>query len=216
MKPTCRSVDKKKQKILLEDQLYDSLPEIRSLIEPLLNKVYETGIPRHGLEFPIVLNRYGQHDRTYFNFVYQALKDEAGNITGIFVVANDVTNMVKARQALEESERQFRNMVMQSPIAMTIFRGPDYVIDIANQALLDNIWHKKAEEVMGRKALEIFPELKKQKYAALLEKVFTSGEPYSEKDAFAIVGEEGFYLDFRIQATERYRWKSNRHPHHRV
>jgi PAS domain S-box-containing protein len=191
-------IDKKADEFIGRS-VYDSLPEIRSLTEPLLNKVYETGIPCHGLEFPIVLNRYGQHDRTYFNFVYQALKDDAGNITGIFVVANDVTNMVKARQALEESERQFRNMVMQSPIAMTIFRGPEYIIDIANQALLDNIWRKKAEEVIGRKALEVFPELKEQKYAALLEKVFTSGDPYREKDAFAIVGEERFYLDFEYR-----------------
>lgn len=188
-------VDKKAEDVIGRS-LYDVLPEVRASVEPLLYNVFKTGIPYYGLEFPVILNRYGQQELTYFNFVYQALKDNNGIVTGIFVVANEVTTMVRAKHALEESERQFRNMVMQSPIAMTIFRGPEYVIDIANQTLMDNIWHKKAEEVMGKKALEVFPELKNQKYPELLEKVYNTGEAHREKESFAIVGELGFYLDF--------------------
>ncbi|ASZ13655.1 PAS domain-containing protein [Chitinophaga pendula] len=188
-------VDKKEEE-LIGRSLYDSLPEVRTFVEPLLDKVYNTGVSHYGFEFPVILNRYGQSELTYFNFVYQALKDAEGAIFGVFVVANEVTTLVRVKQSIEESERQFRNMVMQSPIAMTIFRGPDHIIELANTTLLKNIWRKTEEEVMGKKALEVFPELKTQKYPALLQKVLNTGITHRESESLAIVGEESFYLDF--------------------
>lgn len=175
--------------------LYDSIPEVRSSVEPLLRKVYETGIPYNGYQFPVFLDRYGQRELTFFNFVYQALLED-GQITGVIVVANEVTSLVNAKRFIEESERQFRNMVMQSPIAMTIFRGTDFIIETANRTMLDNIWRMNESDVIGKKALEVFPELKNQKFPALLRQVFETGVPYHESEAFAIVVDKTFYLDF--------------------
>lgn len=199
-------VDRKEEEFIGRS-LYDSLPEVKTFVEPLLNNVYNTGAPHYGLEFPVILNRYGQSELTYFNFVYQALRDEQGIIFGIFVVATEVTTLVRTKQSIEESERQFRNLVMQSPIAMTIFRGPDHIIELANTALLKNIWRKTEEEVIGKKALEVFPELQTQKYPALLKKVLTSGIVHRESESLAIVGEQSFYLDFEyapLKDTEGY------------
>ncbi len=180
--------------------LYDSLPEVKDRVAPLLEKVLQTGIPYHGFEFPVFLNRYGLKELTYFNFVYQALKEENGEISGIIVVANEVTETVKAKQSLEENGRQFRNMVMQSPIAMTIFRGQELVIEMANQILLKNIWRKTEEEVIGKKVLDVFPELREQKYPELLYRVLNTGISHQEKESLALVeGNDGlktFYLDY--------------------
>jgi hypothetical protein len=91
-------------------------------------------------------------------------------------------------------------MVMQSPIPMTILRGKDYIIELANKAMLENIWRKSEAEIIGKPILEVFPELKEQKYPGLLKKVFTSGKTHSEKESLAYVeGNDGikkFYLDF--------------------
>lgn len=186
----------RKEEDLVGRSLYEILPEVRSSVEPLLSKVFETGIPYNGFQFPVFLNRYGQRELTYFNFVYQALMDEDGSISGIVVVATEVTSLVNAKRFIEESERQFRNMVMQSPIAMTIFRGPEFVIETANQTLLDTIWRMQESDVIGKKALDVFPELKKQKFPALLRQVYETGIAYREKEAFAIVVDQSFYLDY--------------------
>ena len=183
--------------------LFDALPEVRMAVAPILKNVLETGIPYYGIEFPVFLNKTGKEEITYFNFVYHPLKEEDGSIRDIIVVASDVTGSVKAKHTLEESEQQFRNMVMQSPIAMTIFRGKDFIIEIANKELVDNIWRRKAAEVIGQPALELFPELKDQKYVGLLNQVYDTGNTHREKESIAWVqGDDGmrkFYLDFEYR-----------------
>ncbi len=188
------------EKELLGHSLFDSIPEVEEIVRPLLTRVLETGIAFHATEFKVTLNRYGKSENAYFNMVYQPLREVDGSVSGVMVVATEVTRQVEARHALEESDKRFRSMVMQSPIGMTIFRGPDLVIEMPNETLLKKIWHKKEEEVVGRKALEVFPELKEQKFPELLQRVMTTGISHREDEAIAFVqGNEGmkkFYLDF--------------------
>ncbi|MGN6436210.1 MAG: PAS domain S-box protein [Agriterribacter sp.] len=185
---------------MINRSLFDSLPEVQETVAPLLNGVLNTGTPYHGNEFPVILNRYGNAELTYFNFVYQPFKEPDGSISGVIVVAVEVTQSVKAKHLLAESEKQFRSVVMRSPIAMTIFRGTDYIIDMANTAMFEKIWRKKPEDILGTKALETFPELNDQKYPELLKKVYATGEPHREVESVAYVqGDDGlqkFYLDF--------------------
>lgn len=139
--------------------LFASLPEVKEAVEPLLLKVLATGIPYFGNEFEVFINRFGKKEITYFNFVYQPLYEKPGTISGIIVVANEVTKQVEAKHKLEESEKKFSQMVMHSPIAMTTLRGKDFIIEMANTELLKNIWRKELHEVSGKKILEVFPEL---------------------------------------------------------
>lgn len=183
--------------------LFDSLPEVRSAVEPLLSNVYASGAPYFGNEFPVTLNRYGQSKTAFFNFVYQPAYDDNGKVNGIIVVANEVTSLVIAKQNLTESERKFKDLVMQSPMPITIFKGEDFVIDLANHRMIDTIWRKKESEVMGKPLLEVFPELNDQKYPELLRKVYHDGIIHSEKESVAYVdGDDGmrkFYLDYSYE-----------------
>ncbi|WP_343688901.1 PAS domain-containing protein [Chitinophaga sp.] len=180
--------------------LYDVLPEVKESVKPLLDNVWDTVTPHYGNEFPVTLVRHGVPEVVYFNFVYQPLKNNNGEIDGVMVAATDVTAAVKARHSIIESENQFRNLVMQSPIAMAIFKGRNMVIDMANTTMLKTMWRRSAGDVMGRTLLEVFPELEGQKFPSLLEQVFDSGLPHKEKGAVAHVdgpdGMKTFYLDF--------------------
>jgi PAS domain S-box-containing protein len=180
--------------------LFDSLPEVREIVQPLLTQVMQSGEAFHASEFPVVLNRYGKSELTYFNMVYHPLKEEHGAFSGIMVVATEVTSSVKAKHSLSESEVRFRNMVMQSPIPMTIFRGSDHVIEMANTTMYEDIWRKNKEDIIGKKLLDVFPELNDQKYPELLARVLSTGETHREIESIAYVqGDDGlrkFYLDF--------------------
>lgn len=180
--------------------LFDSLPEVEGVVAPLLHGVLTTGVDFHASELSVILNRYGRKELAYFNLVYHAYKNDDGVTDGIIVVAVEVTESVRARHKLAESEKQFRNLVMQSPIPMTIFRGPDYIIEMANKVMFEKIWRKNENEVIGKKLLDVFPELNDQKYPALLREVYNSGIPHNEKEAVALVqgndGMQKFYLDF--------------------
>ncbi|HEY5371744.1 MAG TPA: PAS domain S-box protein [Hanamia sp.] len=180
--------------------IFDVIPEVKEIVEPIFKEILRTGIPFYGNEFAVPLKRSEKTEKAYFNFVYHPLKDEDGKISGIMVVAMEVTNTVISKHLLEESEKHFRNMIMQSPIPMTILRGNEYIIESANKAMFENVWRKSEEDVIGKSILEVFPELKEQKYPELLKTVFTSGETHSEKESIAYVeGNDGmkrFYLDF--------------------
>lgn len=180
--------------------LFESLPEVEKAVHTLLNDVLNTGVPFNGIEYPIPVNRYGKFEISYFNFLYHPLKEDDGKITGIIVTVTDVSESVKAKHFITESEKQFREMVMDSPIPMTIFRGTGYIVEVANNIMFRNIWRKKPEDVLGKSILDVFPELKDQKYAELLHEVYISGKVHKEIESPVYVqGDDGmqhFYLDF--------------------
>ena len=73
----------------------------------LLDQVYRTGEPYIGEENRLLLERTpGQSlEEQFLNFVYQPLRDAAGNVGGIFVHGVDVTELVRARRAAETANQ---------------------------------------------------------------------------------------------------------------
>jgi len=113
----------------------------------------------------------------------------------------DVTEEVTARKKVEQSEEKFRSMVVNSPVAKAILRGQDHIIDVANKTILENLWRKTESEVVGKKIIDVFPELRYQKNLEFLDEVFTSGEPHTEKEFKLHLhdanGPTQFYVDFK-------------------
>jgi PAS domain S-box-containing protein len=67
-------------------------------VHQVLSEVYATGAPYVVNEFPI--HREGvAGPEIFYNFVYQPLTDANGRVTGIAVIASDVTEMVLERNA---------------------------------------------------------------------------------------------------------------------
>ena len=181
--------------------LFECLPEVKEAVSPILHGILETGIPYYGNEFEVTLVRAGVAEICYFNFVYQPLLETDNSISGIIVVATEVTQQVKAKHDLQKSENQFRNLVIQSPFAKAIFKGEDMVITIANETMLRDLWKRKMEEVQGKKLLDVFPELIGQKFPEILAGVYKNGVSYKENEAIAFVesreGMKKYYLDFQ-------------------
>lgn len=167
---------------------FEALPDSREGLEKILKQVYLTGETFKGTEFPVTIKRHGKTEIGYFNFISQALREDNGEISGTIGIATEVTELVEAKHALAESEKKFRNLVMDSPIPMAIFRGKEHTIELANEAMINNIWRKKSKDILGRGLIDVFPELKDQKFIPLLNKVLETGVHYQEKEALAIVG----------------------------
>jgi PAS domain S-box-containing protein len=98
-----------KSKDVLGKPFHEALPELADQpFKQLLLDVYHTGITRSFTDqrADIVVN--GLLQTFYFKFSYQPFKDPAGKITGVFCFANDVTELVKARQEQAASEESAR------------------------------------------------------------------------------------------------------------
>ena len=70
-----------------------------------------------GQSMPISIERTpgAEPEDRFLDFVYQPIRDDAGNVTGIFVEGIDVTMAHDAVAALRESEAQFRTFAQAVP-----------------------------------------------------------------------------------------------------
>ncbi|MVN21406.1 PAS domain S-box protein [Mucilaginibacter arboris] len=109
-----------KTEAVIGKKLLEVMPELEG--QPLLDilyNVYHTGQPYFGYDMQVQLNRNGNFEEAYFDFSYSPLL-EGGKITGVLEVATEVTESVKARQKLFESEALFRGITAASPTALWI------------------------------------------------------------------------------------------------
>jgi PAS domain S-box-containing protein len=152
----------------------ESFPEIKEQgFIDILDNVRKTGKSFQTDEIAVWYNYEGKKEQKYVTLFYQPYYEE-GSIAGIFSIATDVTEKVVAKKQLEENERNLRNLILQAPVAMCIFKGPDYIVEIANARMVA-FWGKKAEEVIGKPIFEGLHEVKNQGFEDLLHKVYTEG-----------------------------------------
>lgn len=80
----------------------DALPEAQEQgFIALLDEVYRSGRPYAGRSVRVLLDAdAGGRREAYLDFVYQPLVDDAGSVDGIFVYGFDVTEQLRAQQAL--------------------------------------------------------------------------------------------------------------------
>ena len=87
--------------------LFDLLPEVTGQgFEELLEEVMATGVPFVAQELPSLIDRQGRRQIVYWSFVYQPLREADGLITGITVMATDVSEQVLARQQVQNLNQQ--------------------------------------------------------------------------------------------------------------
>jgi PAS domain S-box-containing protein len=112
------------------------------------------------------------------------------------------SRMESRDQELLRSQHSMRTLVMTSHYSMSILRGPEMVVEIANQEQA-KLWNKPLDQITGRRIMDILPELKDQPFPRLLDEVYRSGVPYGqEEEVFLLNTPEGsvkkyvsFYYD---------------------
>jgi PAS domain S-box-containing protein len=190
--------------------LFDVIPELRDSEFPiLLDEVYTTGVPFHGEEILAPIFRNGKMEDVYFNFVYQPYWGSNETISGVTVIAYEITASVlvkkrleaqqemeqKALKLVEDTSNRYYTMLMDSPFAFSIMKGKDMVITLAND-LIKEFWGK-GNEVEGKKLLQVLPELKDQPFPEMLNSVYTTGIP-------VYVNEIPARLQHKDKMEERY------------
>lgn len=129
---------------------------------------------------------------------------ENGEVSYLIHSVEDVSQRIR----MEEREVRIKNMekayqfFVNAPIIIGIVRGDDYVIELANEGLLE-VWGR-TKEVIGKPLLQAIPELKDQGFIDLLDRVRKTGEPfYGNEIPIRLIRngkEEVLYFDFVYKA----------------
>ncbi|MGH2949706.1 MAG: PAS domain-containing protein, partial [Solirubrobacteraceae bacterium] len=124
-------------------------PENRPFIE-LLDRVYATGETESGDEWRGVTpdEATGEQVERWFDFAFVPLRRSDNEVGGVMVHAVEVSRLVAARRAAEESERRFRALVDANVVGVTI-SDAERMIE-ANDAWLAIAGRTRAELETGR------------------------------------------------------------------
>jgi len=115
--------------------------------------------------------------RRVYDYIFVPVVNEKGEVEAVAGTTRDITEIKKAEEVLRKSERNFRSMILQAPVAMCIMMGPEHVVDIANEAMIE-LWGKPKEQVLNKPIFEALPDARNQGLEAVMQNVYETGVPF--------------------------------------
>jgi PAS domain S-box-containing protein len=103
---------------------------------------------------------------------------------------------------LRTEQERLAGVFHQTPCFMCVLRGPDHVIELANDRFCDLLGQ---QDLVGRKLLDMIPELRNQIFPGLLDQVYQTGIEYIGKETSVMLqrdpgrASEKRYVDFVYQ-----------------
>ncbi len=164
----------KTQEEVIGQPVLNIFPEIIAQgFKEILTDVFKTGKSYTANEVPVTYMRGGTNEQIIVNLLYEPFRNEKNEIEGIVAVGTDVTEQVKIRNKVAEAELKFRTIIEQTPSPLCIFKGEDMILEVSNDAALA-VW-QAGKEVLGKKLVDIVPEMLKQPFLALMQDVYRNG-----------------------------------------
>ena len=181
----------------------DAFEEVKHLHVGVLDRVVETGEAFSAHEIELMLIRNAKEEKIYVSFVYAPLKNENNKVIKIAVWVQNNTHQVETRKEILVSENNLRLMILQAPIAIAIFRGTDYKVEIANKLALE-LWNKTEDQVLDIPLFESMPELLTQGIKEFLDEVRTTGKRFFTPEMPVKLLRDGIlkkiYINFSFEA----------------
>ena len=177
------------------------------LLRASLERVLETGEPDHLALIPYRVAREAgaEPEARFWSATHTPLRDAEGRVAFVQQHTVDVTEVERLKaaasnngpdqrpgeaaglidraRAVQEANRsldaqlsRLRSLFDQAPGFVAVLSGPKHVFELVNQAYLDIIG--RGREVIGRDIRDALPEVESQGFVELLDRVYTSGEPY--------------------------------------
>jgi signal transduction histidine kinase/CheY-like chemotaxis protein len=158
----------------LGGRFHDIWSEIWPDIGPLIERALR-GEATFADRLYLVMNRHGYDEPTWFTFTYSPVRDENGEIAGMYCACVEVTDQVLAEKYRNEENERLRGLFAQAPGIMAVLRGPEHVFELTNQSYMQLVGHR---QVVGKRVREALPEIVGQGFFELLDRVYASGEPF--------------------------------------
>jgi two-component sensor histidine kinase len=147
----------------------------------------------------VPVTRHGRLEQVYWTYSYGPIDVEDG-VGGVLVVCTDVTDQHLLRDRLKDDSERLRRLFEQAPGFMAIMRGPDHVFELTNGSYRTLVGDR---DIVGKPVRDALPDLEGQGFHELLDRVYTTGEPYVGRQQPITLGTplgpRQLYLDFVYQ-----------------
>ena len=126
-------------------------------------------LPRH----TPVLDAAGQ-----VQFIIQSVQDITASRLAERLLRKSQAAEQEARAVAEQQRVDFQHFIEEAPVAVAVYRGPQFRIELANATSLA-IWDRPLDAVLDQPLFEVLPEAATPEFVALFEQVFTTGTPHT-------------------------------------
>ena len=124
----------------LGSRFQDIWSEIWPDISPLIDAAM-SGHATYSEDLPLVMNRRGYDEQTWFTFSYSPVRDGSGNVGGMFCAVHETTRRVLAERELRELnetlERRVSDAIAQRKLFADVVEGTNVFVQVAD---LDYRW----------------------------------------------------------------------------
>jgi PAS domain S-box-containing protein len=152
----------------------------------LLYEALLTGEPQPmtSYRFDIPIEDSNNFETRYWSASNIPVKGEDGSIRFFIHSVTDITELhqLKMREqanleALKRQQEQLYSIFMQAPVAIGIFMGSDYTVDLINPPLLE-LYGKHLDEMLGKPLFDVLGAEHDPGFRTILDQVRTTGIPY--------------------------------------
>ncbi|MDN3550225.1 response regulator [Mucilaginibacter aquaedulcis] len=116
-----------------------------------------------------------------------------------------VRAQININKARGHAEDQLRALLAEAPVAMAIYRGPNHVIELANQRMLA-YWGRSKEQTFKRPLFDAISELDTQGFRQIMDTVYETGERFVVSETPEVLNrfgrEETAYVNLTIEALK--------------
>ncbi|MBA3655751.1 MAG: PAS domain-containing protein, partial [Gemmatimonadaceae bacterium] len=189
--------------------------EIWPIIGPQIDAVMTRGEATWHEDHFVPIERNGRLDNVWWTYGYSPVRDDDGSIRGVLVVVQETTKRVMdaaERERLLASERAAREEAdiardeltrafASAPVGIAVLHGRELRFSVANPG-----YHKLigGRNPVGKRLVEMFPDLAGSETEEILQRVFETGEPFGASDFLVSFDSQGTgvvdnYYDFVYQ-----------------
>ncbi len=152
-------------------------------------------------KLPLIMRRHGYDEQTWFTFSYSPVRDDSGEVAGMYCACVEATEQVHAERYRDEENKRLVTLFEQAPGLIAVLRGPQHVFEITNESYIQLIGRS---DLVGKSVREALPYAEGQGFFELLDEVYTSGKPFVGRAMpFDLARGQGTverrYLDFIYQ-----------------
>ncbi|MBM4241491.1 MAG: PAS domain S-box protein [Euryarchaeota archaeon] len=145
-----------------DDSLFKSLidvfnvqsEEIRKIIKNPVEEILRDGTASELNGESVLISREGK--KIDIEYTIAPIRDDKGEFVGANLIFQDITERKKEEEALFESEKRFKSIYLQSPVAIGIFKPDGQLMDI-NKAVLELFGASDIQDLME---LNLFQDFK--------------------------------------------------------
>jgi PAS domain-containing protein len=161
----------------------------------------ELPVQPYDLPDPANPGRYIQH---YWQARNTPVLDAQGRVTHVIQTVVNITAETQAAAQRHEAEvreqaatvaaewqrGELARIFEQAPVAIATYRGPSFVIELANPLVLE-LWDRTPQQAIGTPLFELLPEITGQGFDDLLNEVMATGNPYVAKEMLSTIVRNG-------------------------